>query len=185
MLDLKENEGKIKDQFFCQNNIKSSLKSALLKEKGPKDKNHVYFPNFLTFSAKIYAETLNTQRTKLNIWILLVFLGKFSFLQVYIHDPLHVCIMYLLNRKVVFGKRYQPKRNFFSSKIEFSFLFGNFGALLGPRLLRAKRRRTNNQEDVATLARPDHTWSVMRLSSPGHLSDNTIGLSEPTKPSHN
>ena len=27
----------------------------------------------------------------------------------------------------------------------------------GPRLLRARRRRTNNQEDVATLARPDHT----------------------------
>ena len=61
---------------------------------------------------------------------LLVFLGKFSFLQVYIHDPLHVCIMYLLNRKVIFGKRYQPKRNFVSSKIKFSFLFGNFGALL-------------------------------------------------------
>ena len=121
---------KNKRKMFCQNNLKSSLKSTLLKEKGPKDKNHVYFSNFVTFSAKIYAETLNTQRKKLKIWILLVFLGKFSFLQVYIHDPLHVCIMYLLNRKVVFGKRSHPKRNFFSSKIEFSFLFGNFGALL-------------------------------------------------------
>ena len=54
-----------------------------------------------------------------------------------------------------------------------------------PRLLRARRRNTNNQEDVATLGQPDHTWSVMRLSSPGHLSDNTMGLSEPTEPSHN
>ena len=50
--------------------------------------------------------------------------------KVYIHDLLHVCIMYLLNRKVIFGKRYQPKRNFVSSKIKFSFVFGNFGALL-------------------------------------------------------
>ena len=66
-----------------------------------------------------------------NIWIkneIISLLGKFSFLQVYIHDPLHVCIMYLLNRKVIFGKRYQPKRNFVSSKIDLgsTLWFGSF-----------------------------------------------------------
>ena len=38
--------------------------------------------------------------------------------------------MYLMNRKMIFGERYHPKKNFVSSKIKFSFLFGSFGALL-------------------------------------------------------
>ena len=47
-----------------------------------------------------------------------------------IDDPEPFCIMYLLNRKIIFGERYQPKKNFVSSKIQFSFLFGSFGAIL-------------------------------------------------------
>ena len=38
--------------------------------------------------------------------------------------------MYLMNRKMIFGERYHPKKNFISSKIKFFFLFGSFGALL-------------------------------------------------------
>ena len=45
---------------------------------GLKDKNHLYLFNFLTFSAKIYAETLNKQRTKLNIWIENQIIGLFG-----------------------------------------------------------------------------------------------------------
>ena len=57
-------------------------------------------------------------------------MGNFSFLQIYIHDTEPFCIMYLMNRKMIFGERYHQKKKFVSSKIKFSFLFGSFGALL-------------------------------------------------------
>ena len=71
-------------------NIKSSLRLTLLKEKGPKDKNHLNISNFQTFQPKYMLKHLINRGQSITFEQkikLLVFLGKFTFLQVYIHNP--------------------------------------------------------------------------------------------------